>query len=103
MNKEILTDTSKVKQFLLKKFPTWKYYDCPIPKEYWELFDEYADSRIEISGIDINDLAAMAERKEKELIDLLKECLDCWPYQYLGGELIAKIKKQIADNQTQNP
>lgn len=39
MNKEIT-----VKQFLLKKFPTNEYIDCPIPKEYWPIMQEYAEA-----------------------------------------------------------
>ena len=31
-----------LKQFLLKKFPTNEYMDCPIPKHHWETIDEYA-------------------------------------------------------------
>ncbi len=31
-----------VRDFMLKKFPTNKYIDCPIPKETWPLFQEYA-------------------------------------------------------------
>jgi hypothetical protein len=28
---------------MLKKFPTNKYMDCPIPKHHWETIQEYAD------------------------------------------------------------
>ena len=31
-----------LKQFLLKKFPTNEYMDCPIPKHHWETIEEYA-------------------------------------------------------------
>lgn len=34
-----------LKQFLLKKFPTHLYMDCPIPKHHWETIDEYAESK----------------------------------------------------------
>lgn len=34
-----------IRDFLLKKFPTNKYFDCPIPKEHLSLFDEYADTK----------------------------------------------------------
>jgi hypothetical protein len=30
------------KEFLLKKFPTNKYWDCPVPKHHWEIMEEYA-------------------------------------------------------------
>ena len=31
-----------VKEFLLKKFPTNKYWDCPVPRHYWPIMKEYA-------------------------------------------------------------
>ena len=30
------------KEFLLKKFPTNKYWDCPVPKHHWGIMEEYA-------------------------------------------------------------
>ena len=32
-----------VRKFMLKKFPTNKYMDCPVPKHHWETIQEYAD------------------------------------------------------------
>jgi len=32
-----------LKQFLLKKYPTNEYFDCPVPKHHWEVIQEYAD------------------------------------------------------------
>mgnify|MGYP003491340613 FL=1 len=39
-----------LKQFLLKKYPTSDYFDCPVPKHHWEVIQEYADdyARIQI-------------------------------------------------------
>lgn len=39
-----------LKQFLLKKYPTNEYFDCPVPKHHWEVIQEYADdyARIQI-------------------------------------------------------
>ena len=39
-----------LKQFLLKKYPTNEYFDCPVPKHYWDVIQEYADNyaRIQI-------------------------------------------------------
>lgn len=31
-----------VRKFMLKKFPTNKYIDCPIPKHHWATIEEYA-------------------------------------------------------------
>lgn len=32
-----------VRVFLLKKFPTDKYLDCPVPKNYYGIMQEYAE------------------------------------------------------------
>lgn len=40
INKTPLT----VKKFLLKKFPTDQYMDCPIGKHHWETMKEYAEA-----------------------------------------------------------
>ena len=39
-----------LKQFLLKKYPTNEYFDCPVPKHHWDVIQEYADNyaRIQI-------------------------------------------------------
>ena len=39
-----------LKQFLLKKYPTNEYFDCPVPKHHWEVIQEYAEhyARIQI-------------------------------------------------------
>lgn len=33
-----------VKDFLLKKFPTDLYFDCPVPTGHWEVMQEYAEA-----------------------------------------------------------
>lgn len=39
-----------LKQFLLNKYPTNEYFDCPVPKHHWEVIQEYAEhyARIQI-------------------------------------------------------
>lgn len=39
-----------LKQFLLNKYPTNEYFDCPVPKHHWEAIQEYAEhyARIQI-------------------------------------------------------
>lgn len=32
-----------VRKFMLKKFPTNEWMDCPVPKHHWETIQEYAD------------------------------------------------------------
>lgn len=38
-----MEDGLTVRKFMLKKFPTNVYMDCPIPKHYWETIQEYAE------------------------------------------------------------
>lgn len=38
-----MAQIKNVEQFLLKKFPTNKYFACPVPKRYWDIMQEYAD------------------------------------------------------------
>lgn len=56
-----------VKQFLLKKFPTKDYFDCPISKEHWETIQEFADQETE--GLKI-ELAAQRGISESRLEDM---------------------------------
>lgn len=35
--------SNPVRQFMLKKFPTNEYMDCPVPQHHWETIQEYAD------------------------------------------------------------
>lgn len=35
--------SNPVRQFMLKKFPTNEYMDCPLPQHHWETIQEYAD------------------------------------------------------------
>lgn len=32
-----------VKQFMLKKYPTNRYMDCPVPQHHWPVIQEYAE------------------------------------------------------------
>jgi hypothetical protein len=41
-----------VRSFMLKKFPTDKYMDCPVPKHYWEIIQEYAELYASIKDIE---------------------------------------------------
>lgn len=56
-----------LRQFMLKKYPTKDYLDCPVPKHYWEVIQEYADyyARIQIE-------------KDREVvissIEIIEEC-----------------------------
>ena len=43
-------EAETLKQFLLEKYPTNEYFDCPVPKHHCELIQEYAEhyARIQI-------------------------------------------------------
>lgn len=45
-----------VRKFMLKKFPTNKWMDCPIAQHHWETIQEYADAYHEskVKNISLN-------------------------------------------------
>lgn len=45
-----MSEEITVKKFMLKKFPTNEYMDCPVPKHHWETIQEYADQFAEIKA-----------------------------------------------------
>jgi hypothetical protein len=65
---------NNVKKFLLKKFPTDLYMDCPVPNSYWEIMQEYADS--EIASLNKQSAStpsdAVEEYAKQEAISMLK-------------------------------
>jgi len=56
-----------LKQFLLKKYPTNEYFDCPVPKHHWEVIQEYADdyARIQIEN-HIKEVKRLMNEKLKD-------------------------------------
>ena len=40
-------EISSVRKFMLNRFPTDEYMDCPVPKEYWPIMQEYSDQENE--------------------------------------------------------
>lgn len=36
--------TETVRQFMLKKYPTKDYFDCPVPQHHWPAIQEYAET-----------------------------------------------------------
>ena len=60
-----------LKQFLLKKYPTNEYFDCPVPKHHWKTIQEYAEhyARIQIE-------------KDRERVENTS-------YEYFSGEVTA--------------
>jgi hypothetical protein len=47
-----------VRQFMLKKFPTNKYTDCPVPQHHWETIQEYADQYAREVAVGFQDWTA---------------------------------------------
>lgn len=50
-----------VKKFMLKKFPTNEYMDCPVPRHHWDTIQEYAEIYHE------SKLQPLFEAKDKDL------------------------------------
>lgn len=48
-----------VREFMLKKYPTNKWMDCPISKEIWGVVQEYADEfhKAEVKKLNIPDVS----------------------------------------------
>ena len=63
--------TENLKQFLLKKYPTNEYFDCPVPKHHWEVIQEYAEY-----------FAKLQIEKDRERVENTS-------YEYFSGEVTA--------------
>lgn len=62
------------KEFLLKKYPTNIFFDCPVPKEYWK------------------DMQGFSDANNKQLAEQNKELLEALKIAY---EQIKISEKQI--------
>jgi len=49
------TEELTIKKFLLKKFPTHEYMDCPVPKHHWETIEEYAAEKSKKEAVEFAD------------------------------------------------
>lgn len=84
-----------VRQFMLKKFPTNEYMDCPVPKHHWETIQEFADQQtaslqkeFEQQGINLGKEIIENERLQKE-VERLKRTITS---HYGGGFTDSDIK-----------
>lgn len=88
-----------VRQFMLKKFPTNKYMDCPIPTHHWETIQEYAD---QYAADKIREKDEEIERVNKENFHLSAE-ITAVSDGYDQAELqqgIISLKNKLAFNQS---
>lgn len=92
-----------IKQFLLKKFPINKYFDCPIPKEYWNLFDEYASQQaIQVEANVSDDLVREVEEKFIKTMLGIPELPQEYPGTYYTNFLKAAYDQARAMNLPEN-
>lgn len=78
-----------VREFMLKKFPTNEYIDCPVPTHYWETIQEYANEYYE------SKLKENSEHVKREKIAFAVEQLkDC----YLNGRMWSTQAMEIIDD-----
>lgn len=66
---------NKVKEYMLKKYPTDRYFDCPIPKEYWEDIQQFSDQQTSELKAKVEEQANQLEAEEqaKEIVSLKKQ------------------------------
>jgi hypothetical protein len=57
-----------VKKFMLKKFPTNEYIDCPVPKHHWETIQEYADQYSSHQNKELQERVERLEEGVKKLV-----------------------------------
>jgi hypothetical protein len=62
------------KEFLLKKFPTNKYWDCPVPKHHWDIMEEYAKAYHEQQVKLLATPAVSVERKPVRKRAVCRKC-----------------------------
>jgi len=64
-----------VKKFMLKKFPTNQYIDCPVPQHHWETIQEYAEKyyqwKIKTEKIEIGDNEKFGKIQHYEIGDVV--------------------------------
>lgn len=93
-----------VKEFLLKRYPTNNYMDCPIPKHHWETMQQYADAyHKDKMKILINNLKSntMKEPQSKVLFRLPTKILNTVKFmaaknhRSVNSELINIVEKSL--------
>ena len=59
-----------VRKFMIKKYPTDKYMDCPVPQHHWETIQEYAteyaDQQLSEARAEIERLKGLIEKAHLE-------------------------------------
>lgn len=76
------------KKFLLKKYPKSKYDDCPVPKQYWSVVEEYAgaaNDRVKV----LEGLLSLTESQRKEWADM------CIEKEKIIQKLTAELNRSV--------
>jgi len=74
--------TKEVKKFLLKKFPTNTYIDCPVPKHHWETMQEYADYLQFSKDKQIDKLIGKYEKRNHRIINEYNKNKNDFDYEF---------------------
>ncbi len=77
-----------VREFMLKKYPTNEWMDCPVPKHHWETIQEYADKYHEAKVKNLSSKPMLADRLPNA------EDVKRW-YQLLVGKSEIEMQKDI--------
>jgi hypothetical protein len=77
-----------VREFMLKKYPTNEWMDCPVPKHHWETIQEYADKYHEAKVKNLSSNTLLADRLPNA------EDVKRW-YQLLVGKSEEAMHKDI--------
>ena len=75
-------EISSVRKFMLKRFPTDEYMDCPVPKEYWPIIQEYSDQE---------------NARLTAIVSKYDELIECYKHQPCQLQVIG-LKKETNPN-----
>ena len=77
-----------VREFMLKKYPTNEWIDCPVPKHHWETIQEYADKYHEAKVKNLSSNTVLAVLKEVDDVLTRRFSKDIWLKGMYNDEVI---------------
>ncbi len=90
-----------VRQFMLKKYPTNEWMDCPVPKHHWEVIQEYADAyhkHLTEQKLDIASVSGSASVAVDKTVSDGLYCNCTLPNRNTTGNWCGTCNKMIAGN-----
>lgn len=57
----LINENMTVREFMLKKYPTNEWMDCPVPKHHWEIIQEYAEKYHEAKVKNLSSNTVLAD------------------------------------------